>query len=484
MATFDELLNDDTAVRNVLVEVNHDSTTKYLSSQIYFDSVANRRYLPIVRGSSVKLVESLGFADLDAGISFGDIELENKDGAIDGWLDFIFTNRDINVYIGGHDWARADYVRVFTGVVSRVDSRSSDSINLVLKDKLERLNFAITETKLGGSTPNKDELIPLTFGQVHNVKPLLINPATLQYQYHIGDTELILEVRDNGVPVSFNDDSTNGKFTLNQTPFGNVTCSLQGDDPSGVYHNTVKSIIERLVLNYGNADTRFVSGDLDSSNLSAFNSAHPQAIGAYYSNRENLLAEIKKIAASVGAQVVMSRDGKLQLHKVDLTSTGTIVDTITTSDIVDNSLFISGITEIEASVKLGYGLNHNVQTNLETGIPEKHKSMYAREWFTVTKEDSTVRNDHKLDGEPVQEDTYLIVESEANTECQRRLDNRKVARKIITFEAYPRLLQRKLGEWVTVVYPRFGLDAGKPGVIIGLSPDWVGSRISVDVIIK
>lgn len=484
MITYQEFLEDDTLVKNILVEVNHDSTTEYLSSNHYVDTVAGRKYNPIVRGSSVKLIEALGFATLDANISFGDIELENQDGSIDSWLNFVWTNRDINIYIGHPTWNRADYVREFTGVVEGIDSRSANVLNLKLRDKLERLNFPITDLKLGGSTVNADEFQPLTFGEPHNISPLLSNPATLEFQFNQGNSEDVWEVTDNGVPVSITKNLAAGKFTLNQSPFGIITCKPQGDKPGGNYLTRVKTIIERLVTGFGNPDTRFTGADLDTANLNAFDAAHQQNIGIHYKSRQNLLTEIKRIAASVGAQVAMSRDGLMQLHKVDLTTVGTISDTITVEDIVHNSLAIAGVTEIEPSITLRYARNWVVQDDLQSGIPEDHKQYYGREWLTVTKEDTAIKNAHRLDAEPRQVDTYLVNESQSDTEGQRLVDNYKVQRKIVTFTGYPRLFQLQLGSWVNVQYPRFGLDAGEPGIVIGLSPDWANGRIKVDVIIR
>ena len=59
--------------------------------------------------------------------------------------------------------------------------------------------------------------------------------------------------------------------------------------------------------------TRFSSGDLDATQLAAFVAACPQAVGLYLAERANVLAVCQELAASVGAQVVVTSTGLLRL---------------------------------------------------------------------------------------------------------------------------------------------------------------------------
>ncbi|WP_299073012.1 hypothetical protein [uncultured Paraglaciecola sp.] len=482
---FDAFLLDNSAVRNVLVEVGHDSTTEYLSYRPYFDSVANRVYSPVVIGSSVRITRKLGYQNLDGGLTFGDIELENTDGSLDSWLDFIWSNRAIEIAVGAVTWARADYVTKFIGVVEGIDSKSRNVLNIKVRDIMQRLNFPVTELKLGGSTDNKDELQPLLFGECHNITPLLTNPATLEYQFHQGNSEDAKEVRSNGIPASVSKNLSNGKFTPTVNPQGTtITLSAQGDKPSGVWNTTVATIIQRLATAFGNADNRLSVSDIDTSNFNSFDSANNQDIGVYFKTRQNLLVAVKDIAASVGAQLLPSELGKLQLHKVDLVSVGSISETITANDVIDKSLKIVEMTEVEAAITLGYAKNWTVQNNLDSGLVQESKDSFAKEWLTVTKENSTVKASHKLDGEPRRIDTFLLSESEADTEAQRQVDNFSTQRKIISFTGRARLLNLEIGSWVTIQYPRFGMDAGVPGVVLRMTPDWIKSRVQIDIVIR
>lgn len=486
-AQFTAWLSQDASVRCILVEaiarVSGVETTRYLSTRAYYDSVAGRAYDPIIVANSVQIVERISI-DGESTLNFGDVELENNDGEIDSWLDDIWVNRAVSAYIGDVTWARSDFRPIFVGVASDIDSKNNRSLNIKIRDKFERLNTAVTENTLGGSTSNKNELLPLCFGECHNVTPLLADPATLDYRVHDGRIERIIEVRSNGAVAASTDTLTSGKFVPDVNPQGTkITVSVQGDDVGGSnYITTAKEIIERLVTGYGETTNQFSSGDLDATNLSAFDAANQQPLGVYLSSRENLKLVCDQIAASVGAQMVMSRVGELQLHTITLPAPGTAVD-IDGNDVIDETLQIIERIPVVAAVKLGYNKNYSVQETIDTGIPQGHKDLYAKEWLNVTSEDATTKTNYRLSSEPTQIDTFLIQESDATTEADRRLALFKNQRHIISFRAAPRLIELQLGDPVTITHPRFGLSGGVDGMVVGMTIDWENLLVDLEVLI-
>jgi hypothetical protein len=167
---------------------------------------------------------------------------------------YIWSNKPLLVYYGDPRWLCTSvnlanvFLTVFNGVVDDVDSRSGSSLNLKIRDKLERLNTAVTEDKLGtvsswgyGGQQNQNSIKPLIFGEVFNISPLLVNTnfgtnLRPQYQFNNGVSEQLIEIRDNGVPIYNNTivdsqitvDLETGKFVLYTLPRGVVTCSAQG----------------------------------------------------------------------------------------------------------------------------------------------------------------------------------------------------------------------------------------------------------------
>lgn len=486
-AQYLEWLKSPAAIRVVLIEATANiagvDTVIYMATKGYntspTDVPANTHYRPIATVGTL-FTEQLSLTG-DGALSAGDVEIDNYAGERDGWMSYVWTNRPFKAYIGDVRWARADFRPIFNGIIADIAPSGRSKLLLKLRDKLQRLNTPITEAKLGGATQNADALLPLVFGEVHNISPLLVDPATLQYQAHNGPVESIFEVRDNGVPVSVTVSNATGKFTLNQQSFGAVTASVQGDKPVA-YTNTVAKLVQRLVTGYGKPGDRFTDADLDAANLAAFDVAHPQPVGLYAPDRLNILTACQDLAGSVSAQLVMSRLGLLRLVQIALPATGPAF-VVRPSHIVEDTLEPRERTDVFGAVKVGFAKNWTVQEGLVTNIPEEHKVLFGTEWLTTTKSDAGVLAAYRLNAEPVQEDTMLLRRIDADVEAQRRLDLCKVPRTTYEFEGVPELLQLELGQAITVFHPRYGMKDGVTGMVISLAPDWNTGHVKVGFVV-
>ena len=482
-------LRSPSAIRTMLFEVGVRTggveSTRYLCTKPYntgaVDTPANTHYIPVVK-PTFQPTEELSLTN-DGKLSASEIELANEDGSLDPWLGDVWNNRAVRAYVGDPRWPRADFRLVFNGVVAAMIPKGRSGLALSLRDQLQRMNTPLIETTLGGTTQNKDRILPLAFGEIHNLTPLLTDPATLEYMVHASAIERIIEVRDNGVPVSFTASLSTGKFTLNQQPFGTVTASVQGDKFGGVYRNTVAALIRRILTGYGKAADRFTDSDLDLTSFNAFDAAHPQPVGIYLSDRTNVLVACRQLAASVGAQIVPDRYGKLRIMKIDLASLPSPV-VVRPEQMVEKSFAPSKRGDVVAAVKLGFCKNHTVQADLVTTIPAEHKDLYAREWMESLKSDATAKASYKLDAAPTIEETALLRRTDADAEAQRRLDLWKAQRTVYQFEGTADLMQQiDLGEAVTVPDDRFALEGNSTGMAVSLSPNWATGRVTVGVLI-
>lgn len=465
----------------VAVRVGGVETTRYLSSTGYTtgatDTPANMHYDGVINGGGA-IREQMSLTG-GGGMAFGDIEIDNLDGTRDGWLDDVWANRVVRVYAGDQRWARADFRLILDGITADLDSRDRHLLNLKVRDKLQRLNTAVTSMKLGGASANADRLLPLVFGEVHNITPLLIDKALLKFQVHNGAIERIIEVRDNGVPVATTNTLGTGTFVLNASPAGTITASVQGDKPS-TYSNTVAALVQRLVTGYGTDP--FVAGDLDAANLAAFAAVHTQPIGLPLNDQDNVLSVAQQIAASVGAQVTMTATGTLRLLKIALPATGT--PTAVGADMMfANTLQVIERLAVVAAVKIGYCRNWTVQASLQTGIPAEHKDLYGQEWLTSTAIDAAVATVYKLPTDVKQEDTLLQVKSDADAEATRKLALWEVQRQVLRYEGTSELLLEQLGGYQTLTDDRFGLAGGKSGQIVSIERDWLKGRVAVEVLV-
>jgi len=486
---FSVWLQSASAIRMVLVEAQVNvagiELTRYLASRPFVTGAvevpSNTEYEPLIVGG-ISLTEQVSLTG-EASLSSGDIELSNVDGALDGWLDDVWANRSIRAWVGDPRWPRAEFRPIFNGIIADIDSSSRDSVNIKLRDKLQRLNTPLTERLLGGSTANKGALKPLLFGEGHNLAPLLTDPVTQEYQYHDGQVEPGAEVRTNGKPRDVDFFPERGAFRFREAVgTGAVTVSAHGDSAEG-YSNRIAPLVRRIVTGYGKASTRFAADDIDMANFAAFDAAHPQPVGLPVTDRTNVLVACQHLTNSVGAQLIPSRAGQLRLIQLRLPGTGTPMMHLTPDHMREGTLRPVARLDVAAAVKLGFCQNHTVQADLQTSLPAEHKSLYATEWLTETATNTSVRDTYRLDTEPLQIDTCLLRRVDAAAEAARRLAMASAALTIYEFDGEPETLLLELGQDVTVTYPRFGMEQGVPAVVVSLGPDWITGRCTVGVMV-
>lgn len=526
-----EWLEDPSSIRGILVEVAAkdllgaygtvgEEVTFYFSNIGYTTSTDPVTYLPYLTGT-MQVTESLSI-DNTLSMTFGDIQLANSNGDLDNWLDstkFIWVNRPIQVYLGDPRWVCADlasihttFQKVFDGIVSDIDSSSRESINIKVADKLQRLNTALSEVTLGtygtwaaGQT-NQDTVRPLIFGEVSNISPLLIDPSTLEYMVSDGAIELILEVRDNGVPIytdatvySGNNNArpdgvtvnlTTGTFKLKSPAAGTITASVQGikkglditGNVTSTYDNNIGKIVGLITRYYGKSATKLAATELDLTNINAFAAANTASIGTIITDRANVLNVCQEILASASAQLFINRLGLLQILQLGVVTPDTAVS-ITDDDILHHSLHISNKTTVVAATKIGYCKNYTVQKTLASGLPSVHSTMFGDEWYTTTVADTTVQSNYKLDIIPIQKDTGLINKIDADALALRLNNYFKIPKTVFSFTGTTKLWSLKLGQEVTLKHNRFGLTSGKSGQVISLSPNWMNGTINVEVLV-
>lgn len=476
------------STRNLLIEVGVKTggaeTTRYLSSMglttAAADTPSNTVYQPRVKGG-VRFSRSLDVSGRGGSLGFGTVDLDNADGALDGWLTDIWDGRSIILLMGDAAWARSSYVEVFKGVVANLEVRDRNTLSLKLRDILAPLNAPVSSATIGGSGDNKGALLPLTLGEVFNVQPVLVNAATQQYKVHTGAVEQIIEVRDNGIPVAITADASTGSFTLSAARYGQITADVQGAKVSGEYRNDVGGLIEWVATALGDGD-KLSAGDFDTSALSAFRSACPQPVGVWIEGRTNRLQIMQELAASVGATVTAGLDGKLRIVRTGFTAP---TRDIRPYHMLDGSFGPVFRPAIVGAVRLNGGRNWTPQTGaaLAGGLNAGTPPLMENDFITRSASDSNVLTDYKQNATPDAVDTLLIVESDIDAECTRRLNLWKQPRMVYQFEGLADLLDLELGQTVTVTHPRLGLASGAAGVITQLDVDFVQARVNVEVLV-
>lgn len=455
-------------------------TPVYLADRDYIDPVLidGPQYLPRITGA-VSITERL---DIDGGgtgggMSSGDIQVVNTDGALDEWLDWVWANRRVQVLLGDAGWPRSEFVPVFSGVIAgAIDSPSADRLAFKLRDALQRLNAPVHEQKLGGSGENADSLLPLALGHVFNCAPVLIDAAQHIYRVSLAAVDQIVEVRDDGLPVGFVGSPGAGTFRLTQKPLGQITVDVVASATG-----TVRPLVQVLATQYGKPEDRFSSSEIDAASFAALAARCPQPVGRYLADRDNVLSVCQRAAASVGAQLTVSRAGALRL--VRLAAPGVPVADITALDIMSGSLKIGSRPDIAAGVKLQYAGNSSPQTSFDGGCPPAHQQLYRAEWQTVTASSAAVAAAHRLHADPAATETWLVRKPDAAAEAARQLELVSRQRTVLSCECVGRLLHLTVGDTVRITHQRFGLAGGALGVVVQARPDFVGERIGLELLV-
>ena len=502
MNNYQAWLETPNVVRIALVQaqavVSGSLVTRYLSTHgVTVDGI---QYLPIVRGA-ISVDESIS-TSYSASISYGDIELANTNGEYDSWINDIWVNKSVKIYVGslpaaGTSSVIGDFELIFDGIVEDIDSKNRSQLNLKIRDKLEKLNTSISEALLGNYNPRnlspytnqyQNNLKPIVFGEVHNITPLLTEPGLLEYMVNLEAVEQIIEVRDNGVPVAFTPTGTitipPGSFRLLKDPVGAVTCSVQGTKrtvniaaatANTTYTNTVSNTIATVLKFFGQ---QLAYTELDSVSFAALGT---QAVGVYVGDRVNVLQLCQDIAKSSGLVIATSRSGQVKLVDLSIPTSATIA--ITESDMLLNSLQISEKLDVVAGVRLGYAKNWTIQNTLQTAIPQQHKDLYATEWLESLQTDTDVKTNYSVTVEPALEPSYLIDKTQADAIALKKLNLFKTPRKVYTMTCTAKFLSVQTGDAVILTSSRFGLNSGVLGRVVSTKPDWLRGKIDIGILI-
>lgn len=493
-------LESSNVVRVLLVQVTSNVGTFYIATTGI--TVSGQYYSPCVVGDFT--ITSGISEDYSSAISYSDLAVHNPNGERDDWLDYIWDNKSIKIYYGDASWTDLtnDFRLIFDGIIGTLDSKDRFTLNFTIRDALQKLNYPISENKLGNynplglspfSNPNLDVIKPLVFGEVFNITPILTSESLLEYMVCDGAVESIMEVRDNGVPVSFVTTDTPtipaGSFRLVRTPVGEITASVQGRKistnltngaSSATYVNTVTNVIATIILQYGKGLT---TASIDWTNFSTVGASTigSVAVGIYLQDRFNVFSLCDSLAKSVGLCLTTSSSGKIQLSPIAIPGSST--NNITNTDIILNSLRVGRTMDVKGSTKLGYAKNWTVQTNLLTGIPEAHKEEYAKEWREVNITNATVITNYGLATEDIVEESYLVDLTDATNVANTKLGLVTSQHRVFQLTCTAKHMQLVAGSSVFLTSDRFGLASGKYGVVLSSTPRWLDNQIDIEVLV-
>ena len=77
----------------------------------------------------------------------------------------------------------------------------------------------------------------------------------------------------------------------------------------------------------------------------------------------------------------------------------------------------------------------------------------------------------------------LLRRADADAEAARQLALWSSPRMVYEFEGLPEMLMLELGQPIVIYNQRFGMEAGVPGIVISLAPNWESAHCKVGILV-
>ncbi len=454
-------------------------------------------------------------------VSFGDIVLQNGDEGLDEFLTFGWDGHQIELLEGEPTAVFTDFTVVFRGTTAGI-LWDEDKLTIRLRDGREFFERAV-QTNVYGGTGQLDgdanvegERKPLTFGTAKNVPALLIDPAALVYQVHDGSIEDVTDVRDKGVSLVDNGDTTDvyssappagkyktdlasGVFRLGSSPDGLITADVRGDN-SGSYASTTAQVARRIVTQRLAGDSLTDPDDLDTGSFAQLNLDVPGPAGVFVGAIIDLGRLLDDLLGGVGAYWLFTRTGIFQVAQLKAPTPAiarlTLTAVLAGADY--GSLDFAGDDELDGTAlatinaasgdvlaprgiarsndprpshrrQLEYRRMWRVQSpdELAGGVSDADVALYSREVRRVSATAEVVKTKFKL-ARDVAVRSHLDVAADATIEVVRQQNLFGTRRDVYRVTVPGILFDRWLGEIVTLTSTRFSLSEGQDFVIIGI----------------
>jgi len=459
--------------------------TKYFSSHgfatLSTDTPANTHY---EEGVVQPLFFNRNISDLNGlSISNGSIEINNLHGKFDSLLEgFSIDGREIKVLMGRPEWNRSQFGTLFQGSANSWEG-DLNSLTIDLRDGMHKINVEVqTNFYLGtggleGSNDLKGKRKPLCYGQVFNIPAIIVDTANLIYQVHDGKIQDVTSVYDRGVSLTkvssapslgeYRVSSSIGTFTLGGSPDGTVTADVQGDNSTS-YITRTADIIERIVK----TKSGLGSSKIDSTSFTQFNLDSTASIGIWISEERTIPDVLNELVSAVGGFTGFTKDDKLQIGILKDPESSTAKQTFKKQDIlsIEQGTLPDDLHPAVWRRQVGYQKNYRIQTDIAGSVASTKRSFIQEGWRIATKADALVKTRHLLAKDPLFVPALYINSSDAENEAQRLLDLYKVKRYLYTV-IIKQIGGLDLNDVVTVDYPRWNLNGGKKGRIVGISID-------------
>ena len=414
---------------------------------------------------------------------FGNLVLSNGDGELDDFAGYAWDSREVEVKVGEFGAGISNFFTIFKGESKTIEF-DDETVEVVLRDNQEDFEIEFppnvyTDVSLSDNILGKP--IPLCFGEVRNIEPVLIDSTNRVYQVSDGEINAVSAVYQGGVALTlttdYTVDLTNGKITLVADPTGIITADVQGYVDSGsTYLTSAADIAREIVTTFGGlADP----GDLDTASLTALNTANNSTVGIYVDKSTTILKVLDELANSVGAFYGFNRSGEFEMTRLELAS-GT----------ADAEFDLTNIIEVQRQssatpnhrVRVGYDKNYKVMSESDFGssITTAQRDYLVRDMLFESDSTASIRTIYPNSEELVIE-ALFAASSAASTEATRLLALYGSQRDFYTIRVKTQPYTLKLNDVVQIAFDRYNLASGKKFRVITITEDAASNEVELEL---
>lgn len=423
-AQYEDWLEDLSAARIVLCEMDYAGGTEYVASHPYIskptDTDPNRVHDDL-------LVEAIDIETrIDGLISFGEVTLID-DGEITHWTDRAWQGHGIRLYLGGPDWSRDDFRLHAVGINGGITSARRGEIVFEMNDQSAVFDEPIDT----GSLPDDAGPVPLALGSVYNASAFRTSDGT-QYEYKASFLPCVsLTPKEGGSStLSVTTNPGEGRFVLDAPVALDLTVDIEEQ------HNTPTLIAQWVAGQYG-----ITVGEITMPTY---------AVGLYYSSEVSGRQILDDLCEGLGAYWYLDELGALVVRQHVIPAVADV--TITVDDIERDQIAMTATEQPWKSLTLKWGRNHS-PLNQVAGVVEDEQPTEAarlkREW-SESKATQDVA-DHPL-AEDATRDSCIANADDAATERDRLMALRTVRGDTWEIEGF--MPPVEVGQAIEILHPR------------------------------
>jgi hypothetical protein len=419
-------------------------------------------------------------------LDLGSFSIINADGDLDSIVrGYSIDGRRVRVLLGLSSYRYDQFTPIFTGRMAQWGNDLS-KVNIVVRDESYRLEKPM-QTDIydgsGGYNGGADLLgkpRPMTFGQVLNVSPPLIDSANLIFQVHHRTIQSVDAVYDRGATITAGANYatyaalvaavvsagtyatclTFGLIRLGSTPSGLITADIKGD-ASATYIDTTGAIGKRIIKDFGG----LVDTELDLASYVDFEAGLPGTVGWWRGTDPiNVNSALDEIMGHCAAWWGAMPDGPIQVGRLTTPSATLYTLALDESDQIKLEILdpLNGTFPPRFRQRVGYQKNWTPQqdTDLAGAVTAARRQFLAEGYRLVKSEDLTVQTKFQLAVDPEPLPSLFYNSSDASTLAASLLSLYGAARQTVRVTLDLKGLGARLSSTVLLTHPR--LNDGVP----------------------